>query len=96
MTNFITRPDIPYTDISLAINELQAQLRLRLKQHGTGAYASSHELSGVLDEEVREFKDYMHSNDRPAQRDELMDIAVACIIGWASLLIVYDDAERDS
>ena len=95
MTNFIPRPDVPYAEISRAIDELQVQLRYRLKQHGTGAYASSHEVAGVLDEEVQEFKESLHANDRPAQRDELMDIAVVCIFGWASLPVVYDDAERD-
>ena len=53
--------------------------------HGMGALVSPHEIFGCLAEEFTEAQDEMHANNDKKFADELLDIAVAAILGVASL-----------
>lgn len=74
-----------------AVSEVRSELERRIAEKGSGAFASLHEAWGVIDEEVTEFKDEVQANDTLKARAELLDIAVAAIVGIASL---EADAQR--
>ena len=70
------------------VRTMTAILNLRmfstLQKKGYGAFASSHEILGVLVEEEAEFEEaFSESVDRVV--DELYDIAVVAIFGFASI-----------
>ncbi len=75
-----------YTDS--AIKSIKDQLEIRLEEKGYRTYSSSHEISGIMDEEMDEMKEAIHFNDNQQLRKELVDIAVGAI--WS---IVSIDAE---
>lgn len=83
MSDSIIRPQVPENCINEAFSEILMKLVSRLDEKGYGTFASSHEIDGVVDEEVREWKDAVRSNDANAQYKELLDIAVACVFGLA-------------
>lgn len=85
------RPKLKQSDMSKAIDDIIDMLDVRLKQHGPGICASQHEIKGIYDEEVGEYHEAVHENDHSKQREELIDTAVACILGIASI----DSGEMD-
>jgi hypothetical protein len=68
-----------------AVSEVRAELDRRIAEKGDGAFASLHEAWGVIDEEMREFKDGVQAKDRLNARAEALDIAVAAIVAIASM-----------
>jgi hypothetical protein len=68
-----------------ALSEVRSELDRRVAEKGDGAFASLHEAWGVIDEEIREFKDGVQAKDRLNAHAELLDIAVAAIVGIASM-----------
>lgn len=72
-----------YTDS--AMKDIRDALEMRLEEKGYGTYASSHEISGVMDEEIDEMKEAVHENDQQHLRKELVDIAVGAIWGIVSI-----------
>jgi len=64
---------------------LKAKIVQRLNQKGWGIFVSSHEINGILREEMREFEDAVLDNDAEQIDRELLDIAVAAIFGMVSL-----------
>jgi hypothetical protein len=79
------RKEITEHEEMLAIDSILLKLDEQLRKKGRGTFASIHEISGVLDEEVREFKDEIHSNNHADIVKELEDIAVTCLWGIASI-----------
>lgn len=73
-------------DIHLASSEVERKLWYRVQQKGKGVMASSHEILGIIDDEVQEYRDEVHAKS-PAEKkiEELKDIAVAAIFGIASI-----------
>src|SRR5574338_886255 len=58
-----------------------------LDEHGLNAYASPHEIMGLLEEEYElEFKQAVKANDPEQAADELLDIAAVAIKGLASMV----------
>ena len=68
-----------------AMKAVRDALEMRLEEKGYRTYASSHEISGIVDEEVNEMKEAVHDNDNEYLRKELIDIAVAAIWGIVSI-----------
>lgn len=68
-------------DIAPAIAAAYAR---RCAKHGTQPFASSHEMLGVLSEEVYELMGAIHSGDRDAIREETMDVLMVCLHGLAT------------
>jgi len=91
------RPGVGESDIALALSAISANLDRRLLKHGYGAYASPHEILGVIAEEYDELKDAVRSNVDADTAAEIIDIAVGCVFGVASMLtlrrISRDDVE---
>jgi hypothetical protein len=78
------------TDAQLddAMRLVMTDLNRRCVKHGLCTFASCHEIDGVLDEEMREWKDAVQIDGSHSQANkvaELSDIAVAAIFGIASI-----------
>ena len=69
----------------LAFFSVETKLADRLEKHGLGGYVSAHETLGIVAEEYHELIDAVRSNNQDDVEAELIDIAVACIFGLASL-----------
>ncbi len=90
----MTRKPLTFDALDEALEEIGRMVSLRLQEKGDGAYAGPHECYGIIAEEFeKELLDALHSNDRQAFRKELLDIAVACAIGMASVLPEDSSAE---
>lgn len=57
----------------------------RLKEKGTHILVSTHEILGIVEEECTELKDAVRSCVQQNVKRELVDIAVACLAGIASI-----------
>ena len=68
-----------------AIEDVSDKLRWRLSQKGWEGYIGPHETLGIVAEEYDELKDAVRSNVEGDVEKELMDVAVGCIFGIASL-----------
>lgn len=60
-------------------------LQKRIKQKGSGAFASIHETLGIITEEYEELIDATRSNNENHQISELHDIAIGALWGLVSI-----------
>jgi hypothetical protein len=81
----IERPQLTEPNIYRARRRLDKEIARRLNEKGMGSFVSRHEIQGVLSIEFSEVTEAMHSGNTGAVLDELYDLAVACIVGTASL-----------
>jgi NTP pyrophosphatase (non-canonical NTP hydrolase) len=79
------RTQLNNAQINKGVEKVLEKLFYRLDQKGYGTFASRHEILGVVSEEFKEFVDAVHSKDYENMKDELIDIAVACIFGLVCL-----------
>lgn len=80
------RPDLLTRDFNSALKRLEAKIEYRIEEKGTHSMSSVHEILGLIEEEVLEFKVAIQQNLKPEQKEEeLLDIAVAAIFGIASI-----------
>lgn len=92
------RQHIAESTITNAKRQVSEMVTARLKEKGKGTFASTHEITGILLEEFDELvlaqrgikeKPTLSAPTRQATRalykKELIDIAVACVIGIASI-----------
>lgn len=91
----INRMKITEADVDAAVAELKAKIMQIMAEKGDGAYATTHEASGALDEEVREFKDAIHDRS-PTFRNEGLDVAVAGLFSTISYDAHKEAGELDS
>jgi hypothetical protein len=77
--------DVTDQEITQALQNVADALRIRLTIKGRKCYISLHEVDGVLDQEIRQFKNEVQKNDRNVARLKLVDAAISCIFGIASL-----------
>lgn len=84
MENTQSRPQISDNAIDRVIEDVIRKLSFRLEQKGRGIFMSSHEIDGIIGEEVREFQRAIEANDPENQREKLTDIAVVAILGIVS------------
>jgi len=83
----IQRNQLSNLELSRALREVDHKLDFRLREKGSGTYAGPHECYGIIAEEFnKELLEALHENDPKKFRKELLDIAVACVIGMASML----------
>lgn len=73
------------TVIDAAIAEVRGKLIERLAEKGWGTFASSHETLGIIAEEYDELLEAVRGNDLMEVDAELKDLAVAAILGMASI-----------
>jgi NTP pyrophosphatase (non-canonical NTP hydrolase) len=79
------RENVQRADLNMAVGEVNRMMFQRLNDHGPGIFVSCHETLGVITEEYAELVGAVRSNDQDAQYRELVDIAVACLFGMASI-----------
>jgi hypothetical protein len=79
------RVQVTESVLKLTEGRIGMMLTKRLNQKGFGAFASSHEILGVVTEEYHELCHAIESNESIAIQDELLDLAVAAIFGLASI-----------
>jgi len=80
------RQQLTHGDLHLAVRSIEEKLWYRAEQKGFGTMASSHEILGIIEEEVHEFKIEVHGKTAQHLKiEELKDIAVAAIFGIASI-----------
>ena len=66
---------------------LMDKFEYRCKTKGKHSFASRHEAFGVITEEYDELADAIRQDDSPNEfYNEMIDIAVACLFGVASIL----------
>lgn len=75
------------TDAALeeAVDAVALKLHASRAKHGTGVYVSTHEVFGVLAEEVAEVFGAMKDNNIAEVKAELVDVVVAALWGIASI-----------
>lgn len=86
------RAQISEGHVRVALDRVKTMLLRRLEQKGRGIFVSSHEMLGVVSEEfyelkgsVRACKEHgLHAGQGACVQDELVDIAVGCLLGLAS------------
>lgn len=89
----LERPTVSDERIANLLKELHAKLVDDVKLHGDGAFVSTHEMRGTIDEEVDEMHEEVHKGDFGKLRGELLDIAVSTLWAVASL-DVWEEVER--
>lgn len=86
-----TRPKITEEEVKASISVLRQKLNERIEQKGNHAFASTHEIYGVLAKEFKELLDAIHDTNPPENsqyyfiKEELLDIAVAAIFSYACI-----------
>ena len=80
------RDRIREEELDRATADVAKWIAKRLQEKGWGAFAGPHETYGIIAEEFKELLDELQANNPLAFRKELIDIAVACILGMASEL----------
>jgi len=84
VTQGTPRTELTGDQFRLGSDFIASELQLQVLNKGSHGAASTHEVLGVLEEEMYELKMAIHQNDRKAFLKELTQIAVACIWGIAS------------
>ena len=79
------RPEIEQKLIEQVLKTVKRKIEYRLTQKGRGIFISSHETLGILSEEFNEFGAAVQSNDPVYQTNELLDVAVAAVLGLTSI-----------
>lgn len=79
------RKSISEFDLALVTAAIEVQINKVLKEKGSGAWLSRHELLGVLTEEYYETIDAVHQGTERELMNELADVAVTCIFGIACI-----------
>ncbi|KKK76327.1 hypothetical protein LCGC14_2864760 [marine sediment metagenome] len=79
------RPQIETTTINEAEREITEKLFERLKEKGYGTWLSRHEIFGIFKEEEYELVKAIHGESIERVKQELIDVAVACIFGVACI-----------
>jgi NTP pyrophosphatase (non-canonical NTP hydrolase) len=77
------RAQVTKQEIEKAFDFVKKALEGRLMQKGDGAFASHHEIYGVLAEEFDELRDELRKNTKDDFAGELIDIAVGAVFAIA-------------
>jgi NTP pyrophosphatase (non-canonical NTP hydrolase) len=72
-------------DLELAVENVRLKMLARLEEKGPGAYSSRHECLGIVEEEMHELVEAVRSGRFRDVINELMDVAVGCVFGIASI-----------
>lgn len=80
-----SRGEVSQQEVQNAVDETESALSNRLIQKGYGSFASRHEILGILEEELYEFKCEVHDGTDDSRIRELEDIAVGAIFGIACI-----------
>jgi NTP pyrophosphatase (non-canonical NTP hydrolase) len=79
------RPQITDKEVENAVRIFRNKLEKARLEKGNDSWASTHEIFGLLTEEVREVEDEVRTGNKVAMVDELLDVAVIAVFGVACL-----------
>jgi NTP pyrophosphatase (non-canonical NTP hydrolase) len=85
------RTQLETNQINDGVKAVLDKLYYRLNQKGYGTFSSRHEILGVITEEYNEFVDAVHSKNYDNMKEEIIDLAVACIFG----LVCFEEKTID-
>lgn len=71
--------------VALACAEASRVLQDKIREKGSGTFASRHEILGLLEEEHFELIQAVRSESLERVKEELYDIAVVCLFGAACI-----------
>lgn len=72
-------------EISEALTLLGIALKRRLVEKGHDSFVNAHEILGATEVEMVELKEAVHIKEPQRVIEELLDVAVGCVFGVASL-----------
>ncbi len=79
------RHQLTDNDVNTAYLAARSEINRRLKEKGRGILVTTHEILGVVTEEYHELVNAVTAADPTQVADELYDLAVACLVGAASM-----------
>lgn len=82
------RIEVQDVEIAEALKLVGEDLKKRLMKHGRLSFMGPHEILGTVEEEMHELRDAIRSNERMHTISELLDVAVGCVFGVASLIAI--------
>lgn len=71
--------------IGEALQQLGLSLSRRLAEKGRDSFVNAHEILGATEVEMVELREAVHIKEPQRIMEELMDVAVGCVFGVASL-----------
>ena len=71
--------------ISIALKLLGVALNRRIQEKGRDSFVNAHEILGATEVEVAELREAVHKKVTIDIISELLDVAVGCVVGVASL-----------
>lgn len=80
------RIEVLDTEIAAAFTVLGEALKRRLVEHGKKSFIGSHEILGMVEEEILELKEAVRSDKQADVIAELIDVGVGVVFGVASLI----------
>ncbi len=93
------RAELSEARIEEAVRDVHDKLEFRLAQKGRQSFASCHESYGIIAEEMDELLEAITDGRYTEINDELLDVAVAGVMAYASHVFVIQDwvssEERD-
>jgi len=82
----MSRKNLTQCNLNDAMNCIRDKLFYRSEQKGMGSMTSGHEILGIITEEVGEYQEAVQKNLSDEEKiQELLDIAVGCAFGIASI-----------
>lgn len=81
----MSRYKITNEEIEKSLYMFKVHYNNKLFEKGKGIFVSSHEIDGILDEEVSEWKKAVNKNDLTELQAELLDVMVAAFHGLVSI-----------
>lgn len=81
----INRGTVTKEQRDIIMKDMAQFLETKISEKGNEAFVSRHEVDGVLDEEVREFKEVVRAGTDARIVEELFDVACAALFGAASI-----------
>lgn len=81
----MAREHLTNDDLLAALNYVSENVTSRIEEKGPGAFASRHEILGIIAEEHAELIEAVTSESLQGVRSELLDIAVGCVVAIASI-----------
>lgn len=82
----MNRLPVPESVVQLAMDDILSQIDKKILKHGDGAYHGPHEGLGIITEEYWELIEAVKGNYRPDIKAEMMDVAVAALWAYASMV----------
>lgn len=79
------REQLTRSELMSAKGAVTRKLAARMHEKGFGTLASMHEILGIVTEEYAELVEAVHDKMHTSVEAELVDIAVACLVGLASI-----------